>query len=238
MKVVALTGRAGSGKDTAALGIRMLTGSLDPSWLMSMEGCPISGPNRHVVDLKEFFDTSWPNDSTNPNRRWKMWKFSYPVYQIAAVLTGHDPDKAEDLMTSAFKDSYWKIGLDDVEMTGREILQKIGDEGGRQVFGETVWLHRMDQKLKELAKDHEGVIITDCRYPNEGHFLEERWGATIIGMKGRDSGVSQSHSSENQVAHVRTHWIADNSRSYTHLMVQLQYFCTELKISNHTYTWK
>jgi hypothetical protein len=239
MKVIALTGRAGSGKDTAALGIRMLTGSLDPTWMMSIEGCPITGPNRHVVDLKEFFNINWPDESTDDRNQWKIWKFAYPVYQIAAILTGHDPDRAEYLMTPSFKESYWEVGLSGLKMSGGEILQKAGTEAGRMVFGDTIWLHIMNQALNAFKRDgYKGVIVTDCRFPNEAEFLRNYWQAIVIGLSGRDGGVSNNHPSESELSGITTDFHTQNDGTYSDLMFKLNSICDSLKISNHQYKWK
>jgi hypothetical protein len=239
MKVIALTGRAGSGKDTAALGIRMLTGSLDPTWMMSIEGCPITGPNRHVVDLKEFFNINWPDESTHPASMWKVWKFSYPVYQIAAILTGHDPNRAEDLMTQNFKDSDWPIGLNGLRVSGRKILQLAGTEAGRDIYGDTLWLQIMDRQLENFQKEgFAGVIVTDCRFINECKFLQTYWGATTIRILGRDAGLPQNHPSESELDQINPDNYLSNHLDYVNLMDRLQEICNDLKISNHSYTWK
>lgn len=236
MKIIALTGRAGSGKDTAALAIRLLTGSLDPAWMMSIEGCPIIGPNRHVVDLQEFFDIKWPNQSTDENNKWKVMKFAEPVYQIAAVITGHDPNDPEAIMNSGFKNKLF--GLGGVPKTGRELLQLIGTEFGRTHFANKIWISILEDKLLKLSEEKfKGVIVTDCRFLNEAIFLNSLR-ATIIRMVGRDGGVPLSHSSESEMELIEPDYIVDNRLDYKYLMDQIQEICTALRISNHQYKWK
>lgn len=234
MKVIALTGRAGSGKDTAALGIRMLTGSLDPTQMMSLEGCPISGPNRHVVDLEEFFNLGWPNHSTNEKNWWKTVKFSQPVYDIAAIITGHK--SGEEIMTDEFKKATFNLG--GKPKTGREMLQVIGTEFGRTVFDEGIWISCMENKLLQLnTEGYTGVIITDLRFLNEAAFCSGL-GATIIKVVGRDSGLSQAHPSESELDQINPDIYLLNHLDYVNLMDRLQEICNNLKISNHIYTWK
>ena len=45
----------------------------------------------------------------------------------------------------------------------RELLQRMGTEVGRSIFGENFWV---DQAMKK-AQEHDRVVFTDVRYPNE-----------------------------------------------------------------------
>ena len=231
MHVIALTGRAGSGKDTAALAIRLLTGSIDPTWLMSLEGCPVSGPNRHVVDLKEFFDIKWPDMSNTSKDQWTVRKFAYPVYQIVAILVGRD---VEDIMDDPnFKNQVQTWGL-----TGRQLLQKVGTTF-RETIGVDVWVDILNRQLLQLESTGiAGVVISDLRLLNEDEFLLRVWGAHIVKMIGRDSGVPTTHESESELENIEPDYIVDNRLDYKYLMDQLKEICKELNIFNCKYTWK
>lgn len=232
MKVIALTGRAGSGKDTAGLMIQVLTGNLDPTWR-----APGSVGSDGSIDLADFLSAEWRNGPGDVDF-WPALKFSYPVYQMAAILTGHDPAMASRLMNEKFKRTEWAIGLKGLKMTGREILQKLGTEFGRDVFGETVWLNRMQDDLLTVQKTNcAGVVITDCRMPNEAQFLRDYWNATIIGLSGRDGGLEQKHSSESELWKIPVDYGLVNDGPYGQLMHKLDDILQELKISNHKYTW-
>lgn len=219
MKVIALTGRAGSGKDTAACGIQLLTGAIDLKY--------------PEFEASEFFKFRWRGGVKDVGD-WPIVKFAEPVYQIAGILTGHDPDF--DIMNDRFKDNSWIVG--GKEFTGRQILQLVGTEIGRQIFDKEIWVELMHQKLKSMYNTYKGVIITDCRFLNEATFLMTRWDATIIRLTGRDSGLPLIHVSESEMEKIHTEFVIDNSRSYIHLLDSLDYICKHLNISNHQCIWK
>ena len=73
----------------------------------------------------------------------------------------------------------------------RELLQKIGTEYCREVYGQG---YHTDVVRKELGGN---VVITDCRFPNERNFVKKNNGILIL-LKGRGAGES-SHASENSL---------------------------------------
>lgn len=231
MKVIALTGRAGSGKNTAALGIRLLTGSLDPTWLINSGG---RATNYHV-DLDDFFNTEWPNESTDMQNQWLEAKFAAPVYHIAAILTGHMD--VSQIMNEKFKSTVWDIG--DAGYTGRQILQLVGTEMGRNIFNPNIWIKLMDRQLTALQNmGCKGVLITDCRFLNKGEFLQEKWDAFFLSLVGRDAGVPTTHQSEAEIDNLPAHIGINNRGSYKDLMNILSEICKHLNIHNSNYTWK
>jgi hypothetical protein len=67
----------------------------------------------------------------------------------------------------------------------REILQKLGTESIRDVFGRDHWVDLMRCRLiAERADDFggHGVIITDCRFYNEVELIRDQ-GGVILGLR-------------------------------------------------------
>lgn len=52
----------------------------------------------------------------------------------------------------------------------RRLLQRIGTEAGRQVFGEGVWVNALAALVQQLP-DAAKVVISDVRFPNEAEFV-------------------------------------------------------------------
>lgn len=73
----------------------------------------------------------------------------------------------------------------------RWLLQRMGTEVGREIFGENFWV---DQAMKK-ALEHENVVITDVRYPNELQAILEHSGTVWRVIKG-DTGAVNRHASE------------------------------------------
>lgn len=96
---------------------------------------------------------------------------------------------------------YWGI-------TMREMFQKVGTEGGRDIFGDNLWVDRLRLRLAQLEEtvdenDKENIfIITDVRFPNEVDFIHME-GGTVWWIDREDDSLSESsqaHSSENAIS--------------------------------------
>lgn len=220
MKVLAITGHAGSGKDTAAYLVQMMTANYS-----------MSTP----VDVKVFIEEcqkvtlSILNTSSSHIERFRILKFAYPIYQIAAILTGHQT--TGEIMTGDFKNKSWVVGT--TMYTGRQILQKIGTECFRNVFDDQVWIGLMSQNLNRIPN----AVISDLRFLNEATFIEQMKG-TIVRIKGRDSGVGTTHQSESEIDLIKPHYTIHNTGDYMFLAYQLEHMCRSLNILNCQYEWK
>lgn len=215
MKVIALTGRAGSGKDTAAGILQFLT---------------CEGVTRKPFDLEEFvpFYTKQPFHFNEGNGTFHVFKFAWPVYKMVGILLHRNPD---DLMRDkSFKNTVQKWGL-----TGRQLLQKVGTECFRDVIGSDVWCDVMEPNLQQ---DIPGAIISDLRFVNEAEFLKTKHDAVIIKLVGRNNGTSTDHPSEAQIDSIKHTYTVANDGNYKDLAMQLEIICFSLKILNAKYTWK
>jgi hypothetical protein len=223
MKVIALTGRAGSGKDTAAAFIQLMTATRTAIVPISIE--------EFVQDYAVMPFSTW--NPTGPcSEHFHVHKFAWPVYQIAGIILGRNPD---DLML----DRNFKTSIQYKGLTGRQLLQKIGTECFRDVLGTSVWCDIMDSTLsKERSRDTPGVIISDLRFINEDVFLDEKHEAIIIKLVGRDNGTPTDHPSEAQIDSIKPAYTVHNDGDYKDLAMQLETICQRLKILNAKYTWK
>lgn len=84
------------------------------------------------------------------------------------------------------------------DLTPREILQKLGTEGMRNLFGQDFWLKRMHLELDANTYDGDLVVITDCRFQNEVDFIKDNGGIVIhLTRAGADGNIGiQNHASE------------------------------------------
>jgi len=147
MKILALVGKARSGKNTAA---EFLLG----------EGY-------------EFLES-----------------FAGPLKEAAQIIFNLTEDEVNGLGYDREQPTDWGFSV-------REILQKLGTESIRDVFGQEHWVDLMRCRLTELELTPcEGVIITDARFENEVQLVHE-FGGTVLGLErpGFESNV-RAHSSE------------------------------------------
>jgi hypothetical protein len=137
-----------------------------------------------------------------PEKNWRIVKFSGPLKKIASILTGIPEHKFED---QKFKESFlgkeWhtEIGtpldvvFDDVRfmkmMSVREFLQKLGTDAVRQGLHQNAWVNAaMSGYKKEFIgrdangspiEDYPNWIFTDCRFPNEAQAIKDSGGYVI-----------------------------------------------------------
>lgn len=121
---------------------------------------------------------------------------------------GSDEDKntLTDFLWERMPFKHTKTG----RMTVREILQSIGTELGRDVWGNDIWLNAMHNRIDEewagCCRDAGGLpkcriysIITDVRFDNEVEAVRS-WGGVVWGIKGpqRIKKAGDLHASERQ----------------------------------------
>ena len=63
------------------------------------------------------------------------------------------------------------------KMKVREILQILGTEVGRGVFGDDFWVKSLGLRLQDTS----AIVISDCRFPNEADFIRSK-GGLVIGI--------------------------------------------------------
>jgi hypothetical protein len=93
--------------------------------------------------------------------------FNWPRH----LLEGNTP---ESRAWRDLKDEYWSRELG-WTVTARAVLQKMGTEAGRNVFGEPIWTSSLINRLKP----DQNYVITDVRFANEIDVLRAA-GAKII----------------------------------------------------------
>ncbi|WP_432482563.1 deoxynucleotide monophosphate kinase family protein [Kineococcus esterisolvens] len=98
----------------------------------------------------------------------------------------------------------------------RRILQRLGTDVGRRLFGENVWV---DALMGDLPGDR--VAITDVRFPNEADAIRERDGLVIrVNRPGVGPAVSEDggvHESETALDGYDFDLVVDNVGSTTML---------------------
>ena len=88
----------------------------------------------------------------------------------------------------------------------RELLQRMGTEVGRHMFGENFWVDQAMQKISQ----YENVVITDVRYPNELEAILKASGEAWRIVKDDVSAVNR-HGSETALDHYQFEYIIFNN---------------------------
>lgn len=107
--------------------------------------------------------------------------FAETLKDAISAIFGWDREMLEGTTDEARKireepDEYWssKIGKD---ITPRWVLQNLGTDVLRKHFHDNIWVFAAENKIRNL--EHDRIIITDCRFPNELKMVRENSGTII-----------------------------------------------------------
>ncbi|TGE29803.1 deoxynucleotide monophosphate kinase family protein [Hymenobacter metallicola] len=148
-KIIGLSGRRGSGKDTVANLIKYLTLQQDYPGVWADQSLDFFLSNAHT----------WVSPYTCRSFAGKLKKF-------AQELTGH-----MDVYSQAGKTTF----LSEWGMTVGELLQKLGTDAIRDGLHKDAWILACFAGMEEDQK----YIITDCRFPNEAEAIRARGGLLL-----------------------------------------------------------
>ena len=87
----------------------------------------------------------------------------------------------------------------------RELLQRLGTEVGRDMFGNDFWVNQAILR----AKEHDKVVISDVRYINEAEAVRGQGGLVFRINKNNVSEVN-SHESEKNLNDYEFDYIINN----------------------------
>jgi hypothetical protein len=94
----------------------------------------------------------------------------------------------------------------------RELLQRLGTEVGREMFGKDFWVN---QGLLR-AKEHENVVFADTRFVNEAEAIKNHGGQVWRITKPGHAPVN-SHSSETALDEYIFNWYIPNYTGFSEL---------------------
>jgi len=77
----------------------------------------------------------------------------------------------------------------------RQFLQVLGTEGVRECLGQDAWINASMPKIKKLLRAGEHVVVTNCRFENEGAAIKKA-GGWIVKVNRPGVGPVNSHKSD------------------------------------------
>jgi hypothetical protein len=179
--IIALTGKARSGKDTAANVIRNRLEYYNDS---------VDFPHMFVYGFESF---AAPLKS--------MVAMLLDFFGLGSVM---QPEELWPYIEGDKKE----VVIETIGASPRGLLQTLGTNWGRQMVNENIWLNCMRTRLEAypaaLDMGYEGavIVITDCRFDNEAELIHEMGGKVIRVV--RDDAPEQvgvaGHPSEEGVA--------------------------------------
>jgi hypothetical protein len=113
-----------------------------------------------------------------------------PMYAMLAVMLG--------VPESLLRDQGYKATVvPGLGKTVRQLLQTLGTEWGRENVGPGVWIHLLEQRVKQLANGGVRTIaVADVRFANEVEAIRAFPGGEVWRVERSGAAAADAHSSE------------------------------------------
>lgn len=107
--------------------------------------------------------------------------FAESLKDAVAAIFGWDREMLEGSTPEArvireTVDEYWSSVLG-YDVTPRWVLQNLGTDVLRKHFHDNIWIFSLENKIRNFQ--HDKIIITDCRFPNEVKMVRRNEGTII-----------------------------------------------------------
>lgn len=216
MSLIAISGRANSGKDTVAGIIQDLTSPLPlmehPFQIHKFADalkdctCRILGCTREQLEDREYKEKELGVE-------WDAWQYDF----TGELATKEQVEKSGELTQNFFKYR---------PMTPRLLMQLLGTDCGRQILHPNLWVNSTFAKYKPS----DSWILTDCRFENEASAVKARGGVVIRIERGKlDLNVHESESALDSYSEFD--YVIYNDGSIDDLVVKVRDMLNELNIT-------
>lgn len=205
-KIISISGKMGSGKDTAGRIIQdLLEENLGPFWSIKKFASGVKDVASLIlgVDVLKFENQEFKNSYLS-----EAWNTHKAVFSDRADFHG------------------WEVETN--RMTVREFLQKLGTDAMRDGLHENVWVNKLMKEYEyynNMIDDIDGKsfprwIITDTRFPNEYDALKQK---EALFIKIERPGLKlNNHPSETALDNHEFDYIVDNSGDFYDLKEALK----------------
>lgn len=125
---------------------------------------------------------------------WERISFAEPMRDAMAAL---DPIVSAHAGITRYTDAVAEHGYDEAKGKYTEIrrlMQRLGTEVGRELFGQDFWVERAMAQVKPGGR----YVITDCRFPNEAEAVRAA-GGLVVRIRRPGTGPVNDHRSDTGV---------------------------------------
>ncbi len=105
----------------------------------------------------------------------------------------------------------------------RRLMQAVGTEGGRNLFGENFWVDQLGNRVSDLNSDDSRYVLTDARFRNEGEFVQNN-GGTLVWID-RPGLEPDGHASESGELREIADYIIRNDSTIEELQEDVRFMC-------------
>jgi hypothetical protein len=156
------------------------------------------------------------------SKGWKRRAFADPIRELAWKVNPKIMDEFTLRMLVG------EHGWDDAKVTYpaiRQCLQNLG-QGVREIIGDGAWISAIEPRIWSNIED--GVVITDCRHPNEAEFIQEIFGGQVIRITRPGVGPVNNHISETAIDDIEPDYVIENDSTPEELQRKLVEYAESL----------
>lgn len=117
-------------------------------------------------------------------------------------------------------------------ISGREFLQKMGTEIGREIIPQIIpnfklaqngqlWINTTGRIIDAELEQKNNILISDIRFPNEAEMIKSRNGIIIEIQRDTIKDNYSEHSSESSLATIKADYVIENNGSFDYLYTQI-----------------
>lgn len=254
--IIGITGKIGSGKDTAGQIIRWIQSShLRELW---------------EDDLEYFLSA---HAGYNHQTNWEIKKWADTLKDITCMILGCTREQLEDrefkesplgeewdcwvepaIINDCIDDRFKLLHIEEPlafylnhrKMTPRLMLQLLGTEGGRKIIHPNIWVNALMSQYKpvlhtEGEKNNDGItmaykdfpnwIITDTRFPNEVEAIKQKKGIIINIQRPETDHLAGTHESEIALDNYDYNpYVIVNDGDMFHLVIKIEKLLKQLNL--------
>ena len=226
--IIGISGKIGSGKDTAGLIIQYLTSGFHQE--------------QTIVFNKN-------TDYTFNTSNWQIKKFADKLKDIVCLLLNCSREQLEDreFKEGELPENWWlykhsetgklitllefsllrehqQTWYDLIKLTPRILLQLLGTECGRKIIHPNIWINStLGNGVKfNNMEIYPNIIVTDVRFQNEADAILEKGGIVIRLNRESDLPISTHESETSLDAYNKFSYVIDNNGSIEELILNIK----------------
>lgn len=158
------------------------------------------------------------------HRSGYSYAFADPMRDVARAVFGLTADQMSDRVKKEHVVPYWGL-------SPREILQRIGTECVREVFGADTWVKCMALRLEMLLADDayepvgsDCVVFTDVRTDEEARFVRSK-GGVVINVVRPGVGPVNDHVTDQGISAELVDFVLENNAGLDELDKAVKWGC-------------
>jgi hypothetical protein len=153
------------------------------------------------------------------NYKYKRRSFADPIRH--ALLTLNPKLDSITHISDLIQDYGWEIAKQNPEV--RRLLQVMGTDVGRRMFGDKVWVKMLMDELNHEDR----VVISDVRFPNEAEAIR-KLGGVVLRINRRNHSAANGHTSEHALDNYMFNYVIYNDGTVDDLTDEVFMLAMEL----------